>query len=187
MSVELHTRTRGSLRPDPECDPVLAVFYYLHNDWPLADPGGRENSHLGVIAIDVENCNFKPVHSSKQTAVGGGGTPRKSPTQSPRKQPMKSPAPSPRKQPMKSPAKSPQRQPIVSPTKSPAKASADSSAKMATGAGESAGDGGQGSRPLDSALVQGYLDHCGVGRGVEVTYVRGEVELMEEVARMVRR
>ena len=57
MSVELHMHSRGSLRPDPEFDPVLAIFYYIHNDWPAAGGGG--NSHLGVIAMDnVDACSF---------------------------------------------------------------------------------------------------------------------------------
>lgn len=58
LSVELHIRTRSSLHPDPELDPVLAVFYYLHNDWPT--PSGDENSQLGIIAIDIESCKCTP-------------------------------------------------------------------------------------------------------------------------------
>ena len=67
LSAELHVRTRTSLRPDPEFDPILAIFYFIHNDWPLSpssssDNGGREpgeNSQLGIIAIDVDNCGFR--------------------------------------------------------------------------------------------------------------------------------
>ncbi len=80
MSVELHAHTRGSLKPDPELDPVLAIFYFIHNDWPDPDSGdgGRgggggdgggssrgsdgiitgQNCKLGVIAIDIDNCGF---------------------------------------------------------------------------------------------------------------------------------
>ena len=67
MSVELHIRTRSSLRPDPECDPILAVFYHIHNDWPAAGgDDGEENVQLGVIAIDVDNCHFSsPVKGKK--------------------------------------------------------------------------------------------------------------------------
>ena len=69
LSAELHVRTRTSLRPDPEFDPILAIFYFIHNDWPLSPSsssddgsGGREsgdNSQLGIIAIDVDNCGFR--------------------------------------------------------------------------------------------------------------------------------
>lgn len=60
MSVELHVHTRGSKQPDPSCDAVLAVFYFIHNDWPL--PGNVQDStrdcensnvEVGVIAL---NC-----------------------------------------------------------------------------------------------------------------------------------
>ncbi len=55
MSLELHARNRGSLKPDPEFDPVLAVFYYVHNDWSGED--GESNCQLGVIAVDnVSSC-----------------------------------------------------------------------------------------------------------------------------------
>ena len=68
MSIELHVRTRASLRPDPEFDPILAVFYYIHNDWPLDGSADREedNTQLGIIAIDVDNCGFKILASSSK-------------------------------------------------------------------------------------------------------------------------
>ena len=50
MSIELHIRTRGGLKPDPEWDPVLVVFYYIHKDWRGQD------QLLGAIAIDL-SCN----------------------------------------------------------------------------------------------------------------------------------
>ncbi len=57
MSVEVHAHTRGCLKPDPEFDPILAVFYYVHNDWPSED-GSDRNTRLGLIAIDIHNSNF---------------------------------------------------------------------------------------------------------------------------------
>ena len=57
MSLEVHAHTRGKLRPDPELDPILAVFYFIHNDWPHPD-GSSENSYLGVIAIAIQNAKF---------------------------------------------------------------------------------------------------------------------------------
>ena len=86
MSVELHIRTRSSLRPDPECDPILAVFYYIHNDWPGVVGGGEENAQLGVMAIDVDTCNFSsvtPVKGKKEDGESRGREeklPPKSPT-----------------------------------------------------------------------------------------------------------
>ena len=83
MSVEIHVRTRGKLRPDPSLDPVLAIFYHVHNDWPLnsddKNGGGRsdhslENTRTGVIAIDLDRHRLKnlPVcdaaHDSKEDA-----------------------------------------------------------------------------------------------------------------------
>ena len=34
MSAEIHTSTRQKLLPDPDFDPVMAVFYVIHNDVP---------------------------------------------------------------------------------------------------------------------------------------------------------
>ena len=84
MSVELHVCTRGSLRPNPEWDPVLAVFYYIHHDYPRSCAGGRQDA-LGAIAIDVLNSGFQAVDITRQKS------PRKRPIRSPRKQPIKSP------------------------------------------------------------------------------------------------
>ena len=65
----MHVHTRGSKQPDPSCDAVLAVFYFIHNDWPL--PGnvqdsasGPENSNVevGVIALNcIETSASKPL------------------------------------------------------------------------------------------------------------------------------
>ena len=180
MSVELHTRTRGSLRPDPEWDPVLAIFYYIHHDCPRSIPGRHprnlENSHLGVIAIDVENCNFTTVHSSR--LVKGKA--------SPKKQPIKSPDKSPRQRSKKSPAKSPTTRPIKSPAKSPSNQS-NTSPRMSPNQSR-----GQSSRTLNSstsATTRGYLCGCvgGRGGGVEVRYVSSEQQLLEELTATVRR
>lgn len=84
MSVELHIRTRGSLRPNPECDPVLTIFYHVHHDYP---PTCREErlDALGVIAIDVHNSGFQAVDVTRHKVK----SPRK---RSPNKRPIKSPA-----------------------------------------------------------------------------------------------
>lgn len=60
MSVELHVRTRGNLKPDPEMDPILAVFYFIHNDWPSSNSTHplKDNTRLGVIAVNITNQTF---------------------------------------------------------------------------------------------------------------------------------
>ena len=88
LSLELHTHTRGNLRPDPEFDPILAVCYYVHHDWPRADGAAGPNSQLGVIAIDIDNCGFTsfvgktalatPTKGNSATPLKGtGATPKK--------------------------------------------------------------------------------------------------------------
>ena len=92
MSVELHIRTRGSLRPDPECDPILAIFYYIHNDWPAAGGDRAENARLGVLAIDIDSCHFgSPVKGRRgEGETDTKGDKRKSvKTKSPSKSPAK--------------------------------------------------------------------------------------------------
>lgn len=62
FSVELHVHTRTSLKPDPEVDPILAVFYFIHHDWPHPHGGGaRANSRLGVVAIDLDSTNIATI------------------------------------------------------------------------------------------------------------------------------
>lgn len=69
FSAELHVQTRGSKQPDPSSDAVLAVFYYIHNDWPLSgsvqdSTRNHENSNVevGVIAL-----NHNKMSTSKLT------------------------------------------------------------------------------------------------------------------------
>ncbi|XP_059350922.1 DNA polymerase zeta catalytic subunit-like isoform X2 [Daphnia carinata] len=52
LSVELHIETRQSLRPDPEFDAVIALFYTVTNDVPLHSP--TPDMVTGVIVIDPE-------------------------------------------------------------------------------------------------------------------------------------
>ena len=59
MSIEIHVHTRGKLRPDPSLDPVLAIFYCVHNDWPL--PDNSVNTQCGVLAIDLINYPLKTI------------------------------------------------------------------------------------------------------------------------------
>lgn len=52
MSLELHIETRQSLRPDPEFDAVIALFYTVTNDVPLDSP--TPDMVTGVIVVDPE-------------------------------------------------------------------------------------------------------------------------------------
>ena len=80
--MEAHTHTRGKLKPDPEFDPVLALFYFVHHDWPsCSDDSNRENSRLGIILIDIDNSGFtsfigKPYNTTAATPTIGA-TPTK--------------------------------------------------------------------------------------------------------------
>ncbi|EAT38236.1 AAEL009851-PA [Aedes aegypti] len=47
MSVEVHIQTRGELRPNPEIDPISAIFYRIHNDVP--EDHRRAPSVCGII------------------------------------------------------------------------------------------------------------------------------------------
>lgn len=53
MSMELHARTRRDLEPDPEFDPVCALFYCLSSDAPL--PDSEQTQLTGAIVVD-RNC-----------------------------------------------------------------------------------------------------------------------------------
>ena len=158
MSVELHVRTRGSLRPDPEWDPVLTLFYYIHHDYPHSNFDGQSAKFFqkdlqGVVAIDIKNCGFQAIHVSRETKKNS--SPRKQPNNSPNKKPLVD-----------------SNSPITTPDKKmPEKLTSIS-----------AGPGGQ-----SSQTTRGYLSGCVSGEGVEVTYVSSESELFEQLVSVVRR
>nr|KAF6462930.1 REV3 like, DNA directed polymerase zeta catalytic subunit [Molossus molossus] len=52
ISVELHARTRRDLEPDPEFDPICALFYCISSDTPL--PNTDKTELTGVIVIDKD-------------------------------------------------------------------------------------------------------------------------------------
>ncbi|XP_060046584.1 DNA polymerase zeta catalytic subunit isoform X2 [Erinaceus europaeus] len=52
ISVELHARTRRDLEPDPEFDPICALFYCISSDSPL--PNTDKTELTGVIVIDKD-------------------------------------------------------------------------------------------------------------------------------------
>ncbi|XP_075059030.1 DNA polymerase zeta catalytic subunit [Mixophyes fleayi] len=52
MCMELHARTRRDLEPDPEFDPICALFYCLSSDFTL--PNSEKNEITGAIVISQE-------------------------------------------------------------------------------------------------------------------------------------
>lgn len=52
MSLELHAETRRDLMPDPEVDPILAVFYNILND---VTTDGQQRDITGVILVDKKS------------------------------------------------------------------------------------------------------------------------------------
>uniref|UniRef100_A0A8D0DBP9 DNA polymerase zeta catalytic subunit n=1 Tax=Sander lucioperca TaxID=283035 RepID=A0A8D0DBP9_SANLU len=57
MAMELHARTRRDLEPDPEFDPICALFYCLSSDAPLA---GIDSTQLtGAIVVDKDHQSHR--------------------------------------------------------------------------------------------------------------------------------
>ncbi|XP_061780433.1 DNA polymerase zeta catalytic subunit [Nerophis lumbriciformis] len=54
MGMELHARSRRDLQPDPDFDPICALFYCLTSDAPLPDVDTRQLT--GAIVVH-EDCN----------------------------------------------------------------------------------------------------------------------------------
>ena len=171
MSVEVHTRTRGSLRPDPECDPVLTIFYYIHHDYPQSGTAWRhKHDTCGVIAIDIKNCDFKAIDISRRKL-------------------------SPRKRPIRSPRKS------LTPMKSPKTKHHENDGSIVTTNqiedsgcchGNSSGVQSPSRQLLNStttdSVAKGYLSGCVSGEsGVKVIYVSNETELFNQLVITVRR
>ncbi|XP_076872790.1 DNA polymerase zeta catalytic subunit [Brachyhypopomus gauderio] len=52
MSMELHARSRRDLEPDPEFDPICALFYCLRSDVPLA--GSSSAQLTGAVVVDKD-------------------------------------------------------------------------------------------------------------------------------------
>eukprot|EP00062_Callorhinchus_milii_P009320 gi/632952995/ref/XP_007892154.1/ PREDICTED: DNA polymerase zeta catalytic subunit [Callorhinchus milii] len=57
MSMELHARTRRDLKPDPEFDPICALFYCISSDALL--PGSDKTEVIGALLVDKDHidCN----------------------------------------------------------------------------------------------------------------------------------
>lgn len=66
MSVEIHARSRSSLLPDPEHDPVLLICYHIHDDWPHPHTGNVQE-RIGILAVDLNRPSAitKPINPAK--------------------------------------------------------------------------------------------------------------------------
>lgn len=53
MGMELHARTRRDLEPDPEFDPICALFYCLNSDAPMPDVDSTQLT--GAIVVDKDH------------------------------------------------------------------------------------------------------------------------------------
>lgn len=53
IGMELHARTRRDLEPDPEFDPICALFYCLSSDAPLPDVDSTQLT--GAIVVDKDH------------------------------------------------------------------------------------------------------------------------------------
>ncbi|XP_061603090.1 DNA polymerase zeta catalytic subunit [Cololabis saira] len=62
MSLELHARTRRDLEPDPEFDPICALFYCLSSDALLPGDGGQDGGArlTGAIVVDQDHGGHGP-------------------------------------------------------------------------------------------------------------------------------
>ncbi|XP_051265819.1 DNA polymerase zeta catalytic subunit isoform X2 [Dicentrarchus labrax] len=57
MGMELHARTRRDLEPDPEFDPICALFYCLSSDGPLPDEDSTQLTGAIVVDKDHQSCD----------------------------------------------------------------------------------------------------------------------------------
>ncbi|XP_078322604.1 uncharacterized protein LOC111104775 [Crassostrea virginica] len=167
MSLELHAETRRDLMPDPEVDPILAVFYNILNDVTMS---GVQREVTGVILVDkkskesqlaMKNRKRKRNPTSPQLSHDSG-----SEVTSPQPSTSSDRPPSP--QPSTSTAQPPpqrgKRARSVSPTPRPC-------AKVPRG--EDVGE-------IEATLLQ----RSGVNGDLEVTYVESEEELFTEVLKI---
>lgn len=167
MSLELHAETRRDLMPDPEVDPILAVFYNILNDVTMS---GVQREVTGVILVDkkskesqlaMKNRKRKRNPTSPQLSHDSG-----SEVTSPQPSTSSDRPPSP--QPSTSTAQPPpqrgKRARSLSPTPRPC-------AKVPRG--EDVGE-------IEATLLQ----RSGVNGDLEVTYVESEEELFTEVLKI---
>ena len=160
MSVEVHVRSRLGLSPDPEWDPVLVLFYHIHNDWPADNSGwDKTNERSGLIAMDINRCKnlVSPVKSKGKSPV--------------KKSPVKNQSPG-----KKSPSKPHSRLAESSPMKN----FLASSFRSHTNSFDNT------AITTDNDKTHPFLEHCGVSENLELTYVENESDLFNELIKLVR-
>ena len=58
--MEVHIKTRRDMKPDPEIDPICAIFYCIWRDLP---PGSSADHEVaGVLVVDQESSEPKCLH-----------------------------------------------------------------------------------------------------------------------------
>lgn len=57
MGMELHARARRDLEPDPEFDPICALFYCLSSDAPLPNVDSTQLTGAIMVDKDYQSCN----------------------------------------------------------------------------------------------------------------------------------
>jgi len=67
MGMELHARTRRDLEPDPEFDPICALFYCLSSDAPLPNVDSSQLTGAIVVDRDHESCDPGSAHCHSST------------------------------------------------------------------------------------------------------------------------
>nr|XP_006811588.1 PREDICTED: DNA polymerase zeta catalytic subunit-like [Saccoglossus kowalevskii] len=67
MIMELQIRTRRDFHPDPEMDPIQAIFYQIHSDFPAAS--GMKADITGVIVVDPSLANQKAADSDPSPSI----------------------------------------------------------------------------------------------------------------------
>ncbi|KAL4233690.1 DNA polymerase zeta catalytic subunit [Mactra antiquata] len=86
ISVEVHAESRGDLKPDPEFDAVLAIFYSVLND---VNPNSGIRNETGVFIVDSASANKDDIIAFESSANQKDGNKKKQ--QSPKPGPSNAP------------------------------------------------------------------------------------------------
>lgn len=75
MSLEIHVRTRRDYHPDPDFDPIRAIFYCIHKDCPSTDDDKRTNGRKdqtsnGETKTNIEDSTEKDRDGEGHSKVG---------------------------------------------------------------------------------------------------------------------